>query len=212
MEVKWLGHACFLITASDGTRVITDPFNHKQLGYPAPAAKADVVTVSHEHFDHNAVEVVKGTPEVIRQPGKFRIKGLVIQGTASYHDRFEGAQRGENTIFTMEIDGMKVCHLGDLGHPLNNEQLEDIGQVDVLLIPVGGHFTIDAGEAYELTGKINPRLVVPMHYKTEYITLPIGPVDEFTKYFSSVEHLASLEINRDTLPEPVQAVVLDLAR
>jgi len=211
MQIRWLGHACFLIETSEGTRVLTDPFN-KQVGYPVPAGvKADVVTVSHEHFDHNAVEVVRGTPKVIRQPGKHIIKGITIKGISSYHDNAGGKQRGENNIFVMEIDGIKVCHLGDLGHLLNHEQLNAIGQVNVLLIPVGGHFTIDASEAYEQTCKINPHLVIPMHYKTKYITFPIGPVDKFTKHFSDVKHAASLEINKNTLPEPMQAAVLDLA-
>lgn len=180
MKVRWLGHACFLLTAGDGTKIATDPFN-ETVGYLPPTVSADFVTVSHEHFDHNSVRAIDGKPRVIRGPGEHKAGKHKVIGVESFHDESMGTKRGQNTIFVFDIDGMHVAHLGDLGHPLTEKQLEAIGQIDVLMIPVGGTYTIDAAGAVEVMRQLNPKVTIPMHYKTEVIALPLAPVDEFLK-------------------------------
>lgn len=207
MRIEWLGHACFRIETADGVRILTDPFD-EQVGYPVPAVEADIVTVSHQHFDHNAVSVVRGRPRVVQEPGEHRIGGIAVTGVSTFHDPEGGAQRGSNIVFVIAADNLRICHLGDLGHRLNQEQLDRIGPVDVLLIPVGGHFTIDAAEAAETVAAVRPRIAVPMHYKTRYMNFPIKGVEEFTKRFDKVSERPRLEVTPDNLPEPTEVVVL----
>jgi len=180
MKLRWLGHACFLLTAGDGTKIVTDPYN-ETVGYLPPTVSADYVTVSHEHFDHNAVRAIDGKPRAIRGPGEHRAGKHRIIGVDSFHDASMGSKRGSNTIFIFEIDGMRLVHLGDLGHLLTDKQVEAIGPVDVLMIPVGGTYTIDAAEAVEVMHQLSPKLTIPMHYKTEVLSLPLTPVDDFLK-------------------------------
>lgn len=207
MRIEWLGHACFRLTTRDGTRILTDPFNH-EVGYPVPAVEAEVVTVSHQHFDHNAVDVVLGRPCVVQEPGEHRIGAITVRGISTFHDREGGAKRGANIVFVIEADGLRVCHLGDLGHPLNEEQRGRIGPVDVLLIPVGGTFTIDAREAAETVTALKPRIAVPMHYKTRYMNFPIAGVEEFTRYCDQVTERDRLDVRKDALPAATEVVVL----
>lgn len=207
MLIQWLGHACFLIQSDTGNRVLTDPFNEK-VGYPLPHVEADIVTVSHQHFDHNAVTVVRGRPKVIQEPGEHRIAEISVKGVSTFHDKEQGAKRGANIVFVINVDGLNVCHLGDLGHLLSREQLDRIGRVDVLLIPVGGTFTIDAAEAVQTVAAIEPRIAVPMHYKTAYMDFPITGVDEFTKHYDRVSHCDRLEVTSDGLPEQTEVVVV----
>lgn len=209
MQIKWLGHACFLISGNAG-RVVTDPFN-EEVGYPLPAVEADVVTVSHEHFDHNYVRAVRGNPKVVREPGECHCGEIKIKGVPTFHDASEGALRGKNTVFVIEMDGLKVCHLGDLGHLLDTGQLAELGPVDVLLVPVGGTFTIDAGTAARLVADIKPALAVPMHYATSAIKLPLTPVGDFTAHFERVSEKDVLEVAKGNLPVPTEVVVLSLA-
>ena len=147
MRITWFGHACFLIEGQ-GQRIVTDPFND-EVGYDIPQVEADIVTISHEHWDHNAVDTVGGNPRVVRQPGQLEINGIKIEGIGSYHDRSQGRERGRKNIYVYTVEGMRVVHLGDLGHLLSEEQIKIIGSVDVLLIPVGGTFTIDADDAFK---------------------------------------------------------------
>lgn len=209
MQIKWLGHACFLI-AGEGARVVTDPFN-EEVGYPLPAVEADVVTVSHEHFDHNYVRAVKGRPQVVREPGEHTAGAVRIKGIPTFHDGSEGALRGNNTVFVIEMDGLRVCHLGDLGHMLDAGQLKELGPVDVLLVPVGGMFTVDANAAARLVADIKPAVAVPMHYATAAIKLPLAPVQDFTGRFERVTEKDVLEVTKDNLHAPTQIVVLKLA-
>jgi L-ascorbate metabolism protein UlaG (beta-lactamase superfamily) len=189
-KLTWFGQSCFLLETAGGTRIVMDPYS-KGIGYELPTdLKADVVTISHEHPDHNNVAMVANKPRVIHgltpdRKGWTRVdeklKDVAIRSVGVYHDDKHGAERGLNTVFVFEVGGLRIAHLGDLGHPLNDEQQAAIGSVDVLLIPVGGTFTIDARLATRLVDQLRPRLlVVPMHYRTAASTVKeLDPVDEF---------------------------------
>ena len=207
MKIRWLGQASFSIHASDGTVVRMDPFD-ESLGLPVSDEPADVVTVSHGHFDHNAVHLVPGEPVVIDQPGTREACGILFAGTATYHDEVEGAKRGENIIFRFELDGVIVCHAGDLGHVLLPHQVGEIGHVDLLMVPVGGFYTIDASEAGKVIRLLNPRVIVPMHYKLPGMDLPIDDAQPFLAAKTNVRNLDELEITADTLPAEQEIVVL----
>lgn len=213
MKIKWWGHASFLLTSSDGTTLLTDPYN-EEVPYAKITDKADIVTVSHEHFDHNAVDLLPGNPEVIKDIKEQKIKNIEIRGISSFHDTEKGAKRGENRVFVFEIDGIKVCHLGDLGHTLDNELLNQIGSIDVLLTPVGGYFTIDAKDAYYITEQLNPSIVFPMHYKTEIIDFPISGVEEFLNYFNAdqIKKVSNWEVEIAKLPDSTEVYVLDYVK
>ena len=167
MRIKWLGHACFLITSKDGTKIIIDPYSvGGGIDYPPIYESADVVLVSHGHGDHSNVSAVRGEPEVIKGSGIKTAKGIQFKSVATYHDDSRGKQRGANSVFCFNLDDIMLCHLGDLGHVLDTEQVREIGGVDVLFIPVGGFYTIDAGEAGIVCEQLAPKIVIPMHYKT----------------------------------------------
>ena len=168
MKVKWIGHACFLIEGEEG-KVLTDPYD-KSIPYRAPDFPVDVVTVSHEHSDHNAINRVPGDPSVIRGPGEHRARGMMFTGIACFHDSEAGKKRGKNTIFTFTVDGIHLAHPGDLGHPLSDVQVEALSAVEVLFIPIGGHYTTDAAQAAEIARALPKlRVVIPMHFKTDLI-------------------------------------------
>ncbi len=207
MLVKWLGHAAFYIETG-GRRLVCDPFN-AELGYPVQDLEADIVTTSHSHWDHNAVDAVKGTPRVINDTGHFTVNGIKISGTASYHDKTGGRERGPNIIYKIESEGLHLVHLGDLGHVLTPEQVEAVGSVDILLVPVGGKFTVDAREALEIVGQLNPKIVIPMHFNTEHLCFELGSVEAFTAQFDQVIHKGVLEIGPSELVEGIKVVVLD---
>jgi L-ascorbate metabolism protein UlaG (beta-lactamase superfamily) len=200
MRIKWLGHSCFKITSKTGIRILTDPFDDN-VGYKIPAVETDIITISHGHYDHNFVDCVKGNFEVINKVGNFYVKDIPITGIHTYHDAEEGAKRGNNIVYTYEIDGMKLCHLGDLGHELVPSQIEMIGKVDVLLIPVGGVYTINFEEAVKVVQQINPCIVIPMHYKTSALKFNLEGVENFTANFESVERPSSqvLEIQKENI-------------
>ena len=180
MEITWYGHAAFLITTGQGVKIITDPYKPGgSIVYGSIPDEADIVTVSHDHADHNYVEGLPGQPTVIKGVGRHEIKGIVVEGIATYHDDAGGSQRGDNIIFTFSADDIRVCHLGDLGHRLSDKEVQQLGQVDVLLIPVGGFFTIGPKEATTVADQLRPQLIFPMHVKTAKCNLPIEPVDAF---------------------------------
>ena len=170
MQIQYYGQSCFKITtkpagrATEDVNVFFDPFG-KELGLRPPQGQADIVFVSHDHFDHNNVSAIKGDPVVIDTPGEYAVKGINVMGIDSFHDDKGGTLRGHSTIFILEAEEMKICHLGDLGSELIGKQLEEIDGVDILFIPVGGNYTIDGKKAAELVRKIEPALVIPMHYK-----------------------------------------------
>ena len=210
MKIKWLGHSCFLITSSDGVRILTDPFD-STVGYKVPEVEADIVTTSHDHFDHNYVEAVKGQYIHINSAGQQNVKGIEIAGLDTFHDEAGGSKRGNNVVFTYLVDGIKLCHLGDLGHILTDQQIKQLGEVDILLLPVGGTYTIDHMQAAKLAGIINPKLVIPMHYKTPVMGFDIDGVDKFLAHFSSVQslHQSELEVYPKSFQSLEKVVVLN---
>lgn len=193
MEIKWYGHASFLLTTAQGITIITDPYEPGAydggIAYGPIPDKADIVTVSHDHADHNYVKGLAGKPTVITGEGRHEAKGIVIEGVPTYHDDSNGAERGGNTIFTIIADGMRVCHLGDLGHLLSDTEQQQIGQVDCLFIPVGGFFTIGAEEARQVVDQLHPKLIIPMHFKTDKCGFPIAPVDQFIQGKKEVQRI-----------------------
>jgi L-ascorbate metabolism protein UlaG (beta-lactamase superfamily) len=194
MKVKWLGHACFLITSAGGLRIITDPYMPSGgINYKPINESADIISVSHDHGDHNNTAAVSGHPQVVKTTGTKEIQGVNIKGIATYHDEAKGKQRGNNIIFCFSLDNITLCHLGDLGHRPGQEELAQIGQIDVLLIPVGGFYTIDARAANEVCNMLKPGVVIPMHYKTDKCAYPIAGVEEFLKLRKSVRKLDSSE-------------------
>jgi len=212
MKTKYLGHASFLITSDNGTKIITDPYETAGgLRYGAINETADIVTVSHDHFDHNNVAAVRGNPEVVR--GTTEVKEIKFKGIPSFHDDARGKLRGDNTILCFEVDEMKVCHLGDLGHSLSDKEIAELGEVDILLIPVGGFYTTDARQAGELCDKIKPEVVIPMHYKTAKCDLPIAVLDEFLHGKDEIVRTGTseMEFSKEKLPTITQIVVLEPA-
>jgi L-ascorbate metabolism protein UlaG (beta-lactamase superfamily) len=211
MDISWLGHSCFRIKGSRAT-IVTDPYS-KELGYSLGKPNARIVTVSHDHQGHNYVEGVGGTPKpkVVNRPGEYEISDVLIIGIATFHDGDGGKKRGKNIVYLMEIDEVAVCHLGDLGHVLTNEQIEDIGNVDVLLLPVGGVSTINAPMAAEVVRQLEPKVIIPMHYKTPALKWELEPVDRFLKEIGAkqVNSQPKLSVSKSNLPLSAQVFLLD---
>lgn len=210
VTVQWLGHSFFLI--SDKVKVAIDPFKDLE-GYPNPDVNADVVLVTHDHFDHNRVEAVKGSPPVVKGFGKKSAKGIEFTGVKTYHDEEKGSKRGENSVFAFELGGIRLAHCGDLGHVLNQSQLKELGRVDVLMIPVGGYYTIDARTAWQNVEKIKPKVVIPMHYKQPFMG-PSFPIDKVEVFLQGKKNVVRLEKNvlileKDKLPQETTVYVLN---
>lgn len=181
MIITWYGHSCFKLE-SGGVVVVTDPFP-KKIGLKPFQGKADIVTLSHKHWDHNNTSAVKGKPFIADGPGEYEIKKVVIRGILSFHDKVKGKTRGLNTVYLIQMGKIRLCHLGDLGHILEDDQLEKIGQVDILMIPVGGTFTIDSQEAPTIINQIEPRIIIPMHYQLPKLKVgaKLAGVEKFLK-------------------------------
>jgi len=209
MDITWLGHSCFRIKGTQAV-VITDPYP-PDLGYSLGTPTAHVVTVSHQHPSHSYVAGIGGEPRIVSRPGEYEISNILIAGVATFHDAGRGSQRGKNTVYLMEIDGISVCHLGDLGHVLTAEQVEDIGDVDVLLLPVGGLATIDAKMAAEVIRQLEPKAVVPMHYKTPVLERELEPVGRFLEEMGieQIDSQPKLSLTRSSLPVSTQVFLLD---
>lgn len=207
MKITWLGHASFLIQ-SEETCLITDPFAER-VGYPIYAGKADIVTVSHDHYDHNAVELLPGEPQVINQTGEFVVDGMQITGLATWHDKQQGKERGNNIIFKIVAEGIAVLHLGDLGHGLTPELVARLGAIDILMVPVGGRYTVDAEEAFAIVELLKPHIIIPMHYKTPRCTINLAPVEGFTMKFDRVVKLPALWLAGGDLDRRSGVILLD---
>jgi L-ascorbate metabolism protein UlaG (beta-lactamase superfamily) len=214
MLIKYLGHASFLITSHDGKKIITDPYTPgRGMKYAPIDDSADIVTCSHGHDDHNNAPAIKGNPVILSEACSRTIQGIGIKTVAAFHDEAGGSQRGSNLLFCFKVDGLNLCHLGDLGHLLSPRQLADIGPVDILFIPVGGFFTIDAKAATAVAQSLKPEIIFPMHYKTSKSDYPIAGVDEFLKGNNNIRRLNSseIEIDRANLPEKTGIIVLNSA-
>lgn len=217
MKVKWYGHAAFLITSDQGVKIITDPYEPGAfggaIGYGRISDEADLVLVSHEHADHNYVQGLKGRPQVVRGTGSHQIKNLKIKGIGAYHDGKRGTERGQNTIFCFQIDGLYLCHLGDLGHVPDEREAQQIGPVDLLLMPIGGVYTIDPGQAGQTAQRLNPRIIIPMHYKTTRCGFPLAKVEDFASGKPVVRVLpgSELELQKEILPKDLEIIIFQPA-
>ena len=209
MKIKWLGHASFLITSDTGTRIITDPYTTTDtIRYGEINEPADIVTVSHGHGDHSNTDVIRGNPEVVRETTD--IKGIKFNGIPAFHDDATGTKRGNNTIFCFEVNGVKVCHLGDLGHQLSDKQVADLGKVDILLMQVVGSYTIDAASAGKIVTQVKPNVIIPMHIQNSKCALPIAGVDKFLQGKEDVHQLntSEVEFKAGELPSKTEIIVL----
>jgi len=214
VKIKWLGHSSFMVTAADGTKIITDPYDVGMgLSYDAIREAADVVTIGHKHPDHDNVAVVKGKPQVVDATGSQTAQGIDFKGIATYHDTSQGSERGQNTVFCFTVDGIRVCHSSDLGHRFSDKQLAELGDIDVLLIPVGGFYTIDAEAATEICEQVKPKVVIPMHYKTDKCAYPIAGVEDFLKDKVRIKMMdaSEVELKKGQLPKATEIVVLKSA-
>ncbi|MDP1629680.1 MAG: MBL fold metallo-hydrolase [bacterium] len=214
MVITWYGQSCFKIQAGE-TVLAIDPFD-KSIGLTPPRFRADILLVTHDHYDHNNKESINGEPFLISGPGEYEIKGLEILGVESYHDNNLGAKRGKNTIYKIEMDEIRLCHLGDLGQEkLTDKQLQNLGEIDILMIPIGGKFTIDGASALTVVNQIEPRIVIPMHYKIPGLKIDISGLNEFLKEFGAKETKPEekLTVKKKDLPqeEETKLVVLKLA-
>jgi len=217
VKIQWFGQSCFLISSPGGLKILTDPFN-PELGYPMPELAPDAVLISHEHFDHNYIQMAKGNPRIFHGLDKTggwskvdaTVKDVRIYSVNAYHfDNPKDAQRGKNAIFVMEMPAMRLAHLGDVGRALTEDQIKQIGKIDVLFIPVGGTYTVDAKAADAIIGRLNPRIIFPMHYKTAAISLPLATVDQFLAGKKNVKKIAGNIYVISKLPKDQEIIVMD---
>lgn len=190
MKITWIGHSSFLIEDSHGIKLLTDPFD-PSIGYSIYEGDADIVTISHYHFDHDYIKGVKGNPIICDKVGDFNYCGITINGLPTFHDKVRGSKRGENIVYIWEMDGFRLCHLGDLGHTLLAEDIDKIGKIDVLFIPVGGNFTLDSSEASNVAKDIKSHIIIPMHYKTPLLSFPLAGVEDFLTEIKNGENINS---------------------
>lgn len=212
LQIRWHGHSCFEIT--NDVTVMTDPHDGKSIGIPAPNVFADIILVSHNHYDHNSgiKTIEKEGSKVVTDERKKTIGSVEIKGIASFHDDSKGMKRGKNIIYKFTVDDITFCHLGDLGHELDSETLEQIGAVDILFVPVGGTFTLDAAHAWKTIQAIQPKIVIPMHYKISGLSIPLAGVDSFLD--QSQIHVArvgnEIDIEKDDIPQEQEVWVFTL--
>lgn len=213
MDISYLGQASFRLRGKNAS-LVTDPYDPKMLGLKFSGVSADIVTVSHQHPDHNQTQLVKYTEKVIEGPGEYEVKGVSITGYSTFHDDKKGELRGKNTIYLIEMDDIRILHLGDLGHKLSDELVEEIGDVDILMIPVGGFYTIDSSIASEVVREIEPKIVIPMHYSVTgmnpEISSKLANVDKFLSEVGlPVERTIKLSVRKEEIGEEQKVVVLE---
>ncbi|MCX6001483.1 MAG: MBL fold metallo-hydrolase [Chloroflexi bacterium] len=209
MKIEWFGHSCFLLTSASGMKLLMDPFKAESyLNYPPVRATADIVTVSHEHNDHNYLVDITGKPEILRGKLDKKFNGIHVKGLSAFHDDVRGKERGINTIFCVNMDDINICHLGDLGHVLTGGEISQIGKVDVLLIPVGGVFTIDVDQAGKIVSELKPGITIPMHYKTEKCQFLQWSSDDFIKGKKGVKKTGSSEIEIKATDIPAEPEII----
>ncbi|MGD0230203.1 MAG: MBL fold metallo-hydrolase [Syntrophorhabdales bacterium] len=217
MVIRWYGHAAFRLTTTQGVNIIIDPYESGGYGgavsYNPVRDRADIVLISHDHADHNCTGGIEGTYTDVRKEGKYDIRGIRIRAIPTFHDPSAGSERGRNLVFVIEADDMKVVHLGDLGHLLDRDAIKAIGRPDVLMLPVGGTYTIDADAATKVMNDLGPSITLPMHYKTEKVGFPIAGVDDFTKGKQRVRTVdgAEIDVTREGMPKEPEIVLLRYA-
>lgn len=217
MKIKWYGHAAFNITTEKGVKIIVDPYKSGAFGgalsYGKIKDEADIVLTSHDHDDHNYTKDIQGKFTHIDKKGVYEVKNVKIKAMPSYHDSSKGKERGNNLMFVIEADGLILAHMGDLGHTLEKDTVKEVGKIDILFLPVGGFYTIDAKEATKVMHDINPVITIPMHYKTEKCNFPISELKEFTggKKSVKVTNVSEVEIKKETLPKEPEIIVLKYA-
>ena len=209
LDITWLGHSCFRIKGKEAI-LITDPYD-PQIGYTFGKQKADIVTISHQHLGHSYTQALEGDYKIIKQPGEYEVRSVFITGLPAYHDQVNGNERGKNNVFVIEMDGITLCHMGDIGHLLSSKEIEDIGSIGVLFLPVGGFSTIDSGTATDLVRLMSPRIVIPMHYKTPFLKSELEPVEKFLKKLGikDINMQPKLSITRSTFSESTQVLLLN---
>jgi L-ascorbate metabolism protein UlaG (beta-lactamase superfamily) len=214
MKIKFMGHASFLITTAAGTRILTDPFNPDQypdkLFYGKITEMVDIVTISHGHGDHGDTSTLPGHPMIIKGNGKFGADEVEFLGVETFHDAARGAERGKNTVFVISVDDLRVAHMGDLGHVLTADQAAEIGAVDVMLLPVGGYYTIDDEQAQKVAQQLGAKIIIPMHYRNEKCLFPISNVDKFLrgKANVTVADMSEIDVSKGDLPQQQHIIVL----
>lgn len=214
MKIIFHGHSCFEITASpikqNLVKIVIDPFS-EEIGLKLPKMEANLLLVSHGHYDHSNVRSVSGNYFLISEPGEYEIKGVFVKAIKSFHDQKEGKERGENLIFKIEAEDLKLCHMGDLGQrELTKEQLDEISQVDILFIPVGGTYTISAKEAKEIISQIEPKIIIPMHYHLPGLKIKLDGIESFISLMGKkkVEEIEKLQIKKADLPQEGQKILI----
>lgn len=216
MNINWYGQSCFQISSSQGKNnhisMVIDPFDESTTGLRLPKLQADIVLITHDHSDHNNVKAVSGSGFIIKGPGEYDIKKVFIQGISGYHDDVQGMQRGSITIYTIETEGIRICHLSDLGQKeLTSDQLDKIGDIDILMIPIGGVYTIDAAGAVKIMAQIEPRVIIPMHYNIPKLKIKLDDIDKFLKNLGikKPESLPKLSIKKkDISTEEAKIIIL----
>jgi L-ascorbate metabolism protein UlaG (beta-lactamase superfamily) len=217
LKIKWYGHSAFQITTENNVRIIIDPYESGAFGgsiaYGRINEEADIVLTTHDHGDHNYTKDIQGRFIHIKEAGQYKEKDVSIKAILTYHDKSKGRERGPNLVFVLSVDAMTLVHLGDLGHTLDGSVLENIGTVDILLLPVGGFYTIDAKEATKVMNDLGPAITIPMHYKTECISLPIERLEGFIKDKKTVKETSASEIviTKAMLPKTNEIIVMQHA-
>ena len=214
MKIKWYGHAAFRVTTAGDVNIIIDPYESGGFGgaisYGPIKDRADIVLISHDHADHNHTASIEGTFREVREQGTYDIGGVKIRALPSFHDATGGKERGRNLIFIIEADGLTLAHLGDLGHPLDADRVKALGKPDVLMLPVGGFYTMDAAVATAVMNDLKPSYTIPMHFKTAKVEFPIAGVGEFTKGKKGVRTIngSELEVTKARLPKEPEIILL----
>jgi L-ascorbate metabolism protein UlaG (beta-lactamase superfamily) len=209
VDIDWFGHSCFRLR-EQGVTIITDPYD-KTIGYAMPRVRADIVTVSHEAPGHSTTSAVKGEPKILSKPGEYEVRGVFVTGVQTWLEVTKGQAKEENVIFVFEFGDLTVCHLGDLAKVLTQAQVEALPNIDLLMVPVGGHGALDADKAAEVISLLEPRIVMPMHYATPLSAVELDPIGKFLKEMGVTEQAPqeSLRISRSDLPEETQVVILE---
>jgi len=215
MKITWHGRSCFklLVKSNTGDKItiLIDPFD-KEIGLTPPRGNADIILITHDHKDHNNIKAASGTPFIINGPGEYDVRGVPIKGVYSYHDNSKGSERGINTIYIIEAEDIKICHLGDLGQKeLADTQLDKIGEIDILMVPVGGTYTINGEEAVKIINQIEPNVAIPMHYRISGTDTKFDKVDDFLKEVGvEPETMEEYNVKKLDLSENMKVVIMKL--